>query len=355
MDLNYSIYSIKEWKYLSWNYLLTNLYKIQNKPFKCVYVLDMNKALAFQKLILVSSVSHILAVRDATQLDPKRRLAGVDGRVYLTLTERFELCQYLKVDLYNWNPSLVKFSKVIRKNGDVVCLNISTIKDRCWHCLLKFSLEPAHEASFSFRSFGSRLCIPVHYIQKLFFYNLNSNSFGIQKRIMLIDLKDVFLNFDFNFLINKLILTRSLKLGIFRSLNLGFPIGFTSDSLEYPNFASLLSNVLLDGVESLHSSLRYSSQVIFFLKPFDNEFILFKKLSCFLSYLGSPFSLSNYLLASTLKGFDFLGWNFRVTIDSSFLSTPSYEKYQHFLLRIKQILNNSNYGAVCGSLKFQLN
>jgi hypothetical protein len=42
----------KNWNFLSWNSLLNNLYKVQNRLFKCVYVLDMTKALAFQKLIL---------------------------------------------------------------------------------------------------------------------------------------------------------------------------------------------------------------------------------------------------------------------------------------------------------------
>jgi retron-type reverse transcriptase len=349
MDDGYSIFVQNNMKYLSWSFLLSNLYRIQNRLFKSVYVLDMSKAFAFQKLIFISRVSHLLAVRQVTQLDSNRKLPGVDGHVCLTFRDRFELCHYLKINLYSWNPSLAKSSIIVKKNGDLISLNLSTIKDRSWHSLIKFSLEPAHEATFSSRSFGSRLCISVHYVQKLFFYNLNSTSFGIQKRIMLIDLTPVFSNFDSTLLIKKLIVTRAIKLGIFRCLNLGFLLGFTKDSLEFPNLASLLSNVLLNGVESLHSSLRYSNQILFFLKPFDNEVTLFKRLSSFLYALGFPLSLSNYLLASSLNGFDFLGWKFRVSPKGTFFSFPSYESYQQFLLRVKHILNNSNYGSVCSS------
>lgn len=338
-----------DWKYLSWNFLLSNLYRIQNRLFKSVYVLDIRKAYAFQKLIFMSNISHLLAVREITQLDPNRKLPGIDGQVCLSFVDRFELCQYLKANLYCWSPSLTRPSVIVKKNGDFVLLSLSTMKDRSWHCLLKFSLEPAHEATFSFRSFGSRSCILVHYVQKLFFYNLNYSSFGSQKRIMLVDLNPVFSNFDFTCLINKLIITRAVKLGIFRCLNLGFLVHFTNDSLQFPNFSSLLSNILFNGIESLHSCLRYSNQIVFFLKPFDNEFILFKKLSNFITRLGFPFILSNYFLASSLSGFDFLGWKFRVALNGTVFCFPSDESYQQFLLRVKHILNNSNYGAVCSN------
>lgn len=345
------IFSVdNNWNFLSWNILLVNLYKVQSRLFKCVYVLDMNKALAFQKLILSSNTACLLAVREVTQLDSKRKLAGIDGRICLTFTERFKLCQYLKANIYNWNPSITKSSIVVTKSGDYIPLNISTIRDRSWHCLVKFCLEPAHEATFSFRSFGSRPCIPVYYVQKLIFYNLNFKSYGIQKRFMVLDLNSVFTNFNFSFLIDKLIITRSLKLGIFRCLNLGFVLGFSSESLQFPNLSSLLSNILLNGIESLHPSLRYANQIVFFLKPFDNEFLLYKKLGIFLSSLGFSLSLPDLLLASSLDGFDFLGWKFRVGLDGSFLCVPSYDNYQRFLLRVKHILNNSNYGAVCSIL-----
>lgn len=174
------------WNLLSWDSLRNNLYKIQNRLFKCVYVYDLSKAFSFQKLILSSNMVRLLAVREVTQLDSKRKLAGVDGLLFLTFTEKFQLCQYLKLNLYNWTPSQIKSTNVINKDGTFVKLNLYTIRDRSWHCLIKFCLEPAHEATFSFRSFGSRFSIPVHYVQKVFFYNLNLNSYGRQKRIMFI-------------------------------------------------------------------------------------------------------------------------------------------------------------------------
>lgn len=338
---------VSNWNLLSWDSLHNNLYKIQNRLFKSIYVFDMSKAFSFQKLILSSNMVRLLAVRQVTQLDSKRKLSGIDGLLFLTFTEKFQLCQDLKLNLYNWNPSLVKLSKVVKKNGMFVKLNLYTIRDRSWHCLIKFCLEPAHEATFSFRSFGARFSISVYYLQRLFFYNLNFNSYGGQKRIMLFQLKSNFSNFNFVTLINRLIITRALKLGIFRCLNLGFLVDFTEDSLEFPDLASLFSNLLLNGLESLHPScIRYANHVVFFLKPFDNEFLLFIKLKDFLSSVGFSLSSQDFLFASSFDGFDFLGWRFRVYPDGTFFSFPSYISYQRFLLRVKHILNNSNYGAV---------
>lgn len=138
-----------------------------------------------------------------------------------------------------------------------------------------------------------------------------------------------------------------MKLGIFRCLNLGFLVNFTDESLDFPDLASLFSNILLNGIESFHSSIRYANHMIFFLKPFDNEFLLFSKLKCFLFSVGFSISLSNFLLASSLSGFDFVGWKFKVSPDGTFFTFPAYLSYQRFLLRVKHILNNSNYGAVC--------
>lgn len=153
---------IKENSFLiskSWDSLLRVLYKIQNRLFKSAYVSDMVKVFAFQQLILKSSVTRLLSVREITQLDSKRKLKGVDGRVCLTFTEKFEICEELRLNLFSWSPALVRRSPVVNREGKLVSLDISTIKDRCWHCLVKFSLEPVHEANFSFRSFGARSSI----------------------------------------------------------------------------------------------------------------------------------------------------------------------------------------------------
>ena len=45
------------------------------------------------------------------------------------------------------------------------------------------------------------------------------------------------------------------------------------------------------------------------------------------------------------KGFDYLGWHFKVQKNGKFRCTPSEENFKTFREKIKYIINNSNYGA----------
>lgn len=46
-----------------------------------------------------------------------------------------------------------------------------------------------------------------------------------------------------------------------------------------------------------------------------------------------------------IDGFDFLNWHFKL-YNSDIICSPSIESYRFFLGRVKNIVNNSNYGAV---------
>lgn len=51
-------------------------------------------------------------------------------------------------------------------------------------------------------------------------------------------------------------------------------------------------------------------------------------------------------MSSSLFGFDFMGWNFKISAMGNLLCLPSLLNYQTFLQRIKVVLNNSNFGSV---------
>ena len=175
---------------------------------------------------------------------------------------------------------------------------------------------------------------------------MSRNSFGYQKRVICIDAKSCFNKFDYYHLLNKLLIPRSIKLGIFRLFNLGFIPVFHTTLLRSLDFSSLLANIILDGVETLHSSIRFGYNIVFFLKPFDNEIIICKKLRSFLGNIGLFSDSFDIFLSSTYLGFDFMGWNFKVFNNKNCVSFPSHVNYQNFLQRIKLIVNNSNFGSV---------
>lgn len=139
------------WKLLSWETSLRNLTKIQKRLYKLMYVSDLKRVIYIQKLILNSNSSRLLAIREVTQISSQHKVSGVDGKVFLSFTERFELNEYLKLNLNNWEPQLLRSVNLFKKDGTVINYKLPTISDRVWQSLVSYALEPVHEAKFHLR------------------------------------------------------------------------------------------------------------------------------------------------------------------------------------------------------------
>lgn len=332
-------------KVLSWKKSSRTLLSLQKRLYKSILVGDTKKSLSLQNLILISNCSRLLAIREVTQISLNRRVSGIDGKTSLTFIERFHLNEFLRLNFNKWMPQSLRKILSVDKGGKVNFYKVSTISDRAWQVLIRFSLEPAHEAVFNPRNYGFRLGRSIYDVQNFFMLNLDRSSFGNQKRILSINLENSITYFDTNFLVKKLIAPRSIKLGIFRSLKKGFSLYFSDDSRESYCLSSLLLNVLLDGIESIHSSIRYGYHIIYLLKPFDNESNIVDSIKVFLTSRNLNLSDEYIKLFSTTKGFDFLGWHFKFYKNGNLISVPSWDNYQNFLIRVKHIVNNSNYGS----------
>jgi RNA-directed DNA polymerase len=180
-------------------------------------------------------------------------------------------------------------------------------------------------------------------LQKLIILNLTHFSKGYLKRVLIVDLSKSLTQFNNHYLLRKIILPKSIKLGIFRCLTSGFKLSFDDKF----TFSSLLSNIFFDGIEDIHSSVvRFGTEVLFFLRPFDDEKFLIKKIDSFLIVTGNGSHSKDVKLVSPISGFNFLDWNFKLFKGGNVSCTPSHGNYQNFLKRVKIIINNSNYGAV---------
>lgn len=125
--------------------------------------------------------------------------------------------EQLKVYVNNWYPNSIR--KVLNfKQGyeSLKIFGISTISDRTWQCLINFCLEPVHEAFFHPNNIGFRSGRLIYEVQKRIFFNLNSNSFGKSKRLLKLNLIEVFNSFDINILVSRLLAPKGIKLGVFR-------------------------------------------------------------------------------------------------------------------------------------------
>ena len=136
------------WKKTNWKKLRRNLFRLQVRVYKAIRAGDRRKAKSLQKLILKSYAARMLAIRQVTQLNAGKRTAGVDGKASLTFEERLNLSKELKRHSNNWHHQKLREIPIPKKDGKTRILKVPTIADRAWQCLVKYALEPAHEATF---------------------------------------------------------------------------------------------------------------------------------------------------------------------------------------------------------------
>jgi RNA-directed DNA polymerase len=364
--------SSESWKMLPWKKFRRNLFRLQKRVYKAVLVGDKRKAKSLQKLILKSTAARLLAIRQVTQLNAGKKTAGIDGKTALSFEQRFELGEKLRTECNNWKHQGLREIPIPKKDGKTRILKVPTIADRAYQCLIKYALEPAHEATFHARSYGFRTGRSAHDAQKILYLNLSSSANGIDKRVIELDIEKCFDRINHTAIMDKLIAPYSIRQGIFRCLKAGvnpeFPeLGTPQGGVVSP----LLANIALNGIESIHRyhesgckitnktpsykiiepSVRYADDMVIILRQQDDATEILERISQFLAERGMKVSEKKTKLTAATDGFDFLGWNFKVQKNGKFRCVPSVDNYKAFRKKVKHIVNNSNYGATAKAMK----
>jgi group II intron reverse transcriptase/maturase len=297
-------------------------------------------------LVLKSTAARLLAVRQVTQLNAGKKTAGIDGKASLSLEERFVLSEQLKQPINTWKHKPLREIPIPKKDGKTRILKVPTIADRAWQCLVKYALEPAHEATFHARSYGFRAGRATHDAQKHLFDQLNSRVNGIDKRVIELDIEKCFDRISHKSIMERLIAPQGIKLGILRCLKAGVNPEFPEQGTPQGGVVSpLVANIALNGIEDIHQSVRYADNMVIILKPKDDAEVILGKISQFLAERGMNVSATKTHIPATTDGFDFLGWHFRVHSNEKFRCVPSVDNLKAFRQKVKHIVNNSNYGA----------
>ena len=274
------------WTSLPWKKFRRDLFRLQKRVFKAVSVGDKRKAKYLQKLILKSLAARLLAIRQVTQLNAGKKTPGDDaklsgrklpprrlrGKASFTFEERFALSSELKANVNTWVHKKLREIPIPKKDGTMGMLKVPTIADRAWQCLAKYALEPTHESTFHAMSYGFRTGRSAHDAQKMLFNNLNSQANGIDKRVIELDIEKCFDRINHSSIMDKLIAPLGIKTGIFRCLKSGVNPGFPEQGTPQGGVVSpLLANIALNGIEEIHTSVRYADDMVIFLKPQDDS------------------------------------------------------------------------------------
>jgi RNA-directed DNA polymerase len=339
------------WKNLPWKKFRKNLFRLQCRVWKAIRVGDRKRANNLQKLILKSRSARLLAIRQVTQLNQGKKTAGVDGKASLNYKQRLELDNLLKEQVHTWTHNKLREISIPKKDGTQRILKVPTIADRAWQCIIKYILEPAHEAIFHPRSYGFRPSRSAHDAQQYLFDNLRSKSHGKDKIILEMDIEKCFDRINHKHLMSQVIAPQKAKLGLWKCLKVGVNPEFPEQGTPQGGVCSpLLANIALNGIEAIHKSVRYADDMVFIFKKSDDQAKVFDEIIEFLRVRGLNIKKAKTRFVSATAGFNFLGWQFKVQNNGKFRCTPSEENYLAFRKKVKSIVNNSNYGA---SLKAQ--
>ncbi len=365
--IRHSEYTSESWKNLPWKKFRKDLLRLQKRVFKAVQAGNKRKARFLQKLILKSKAARFLSIRQVSQLNAGKKTAGIDGVKSLDFAGRFELETLLRKSAGDWKHQELREVPIPKKDGTTRMLKIPTIADRCWQCLAKYALEPAHEATFHARSYGFRTGRSAHDAQKYIFDNLSSHANGIDKRVMELDIEKCFDRISHSTIMENLIAPKNIKIGIFRCLKAGINPDFPEQGTPQGGVVSpLLANIALNGIESIHRvhinsnkrltdktvksqiahpSVRYADDMVIVLRPLDDAEEILRNIDDFLAKRGMKVSAKKTKITAATDGFDFLGWHFKVRNDGRLLVTPSVDNFKKFREKIKKIVNCSNYGS----------
>ena len=348
---------VEKWKELPWKNFEKNLFRLQHRIYKANLENDTNRVYRLQSLILGSSCSRYLAVRQVTQLNMGRKTAGVDGKSLLTPKHRLELADELK-NLANWKHQDLRRVYIPKPNGEQRPLGIPTIKDRAMQCLVKYALEPVYESIASKGSYGFRPGRSTWDIQTNIFLNLQSTSKGYTKSILELDIEKCFDKIDHNKLMSMIKLPRHSKKFLWSALRAGVlneRFTTTEGTPQGGIISPLLCNIALHGIEDIWNEticktrihqrgLRYADDLIYFIKPNEDVHLLRNKIDKFLAERGLNVKESKTKLVKSTEGFDFLGWHFKVKIkNNKFVSYPTSKSRSQLINKIKTTMKDTRY------------
>ena len=345
------------WEFADWKGFQKVLFRLQRRIFQAIREGDKAQAKSLQKLVLSSRSARMLAIRQVTQLNTGKKTAGVDGKKSLTFKERFDLEETLRINYKTWKHQGLREIPIPKKDGTKRILKVPTISDRAWQCLLKYALEPAHEATFHARSYGFRPGRSTHDAQKILQLNLRSDRNGKNKRVLEIDIAKCFDRISHKAILSRVIAPEFIIGGLRRCLKSGINPKFPNQGTPQGGVASpLLANIALNGIESIgehkikgktiSKCIRYADDMVFILKPEDDADKLLAEVEEFLAERGMEISKKKTKVTASTEGFNFLGWHFYVQKNNGkFRSIPSMDNFRAFREKVKHIVNNSNYGA----------
>lgn len=252
-----------EWNSIEWPLVQNRVYRYQNRIYRASQKGNQKVVRHLQMRLIRSIDAKLLAVRQVTTENKRRKTAGVDGRVYSTPKEKIKLAKKLRLDGKAKPIRRVEIPKPGRPK-EKRPLGIPTVQDRAKQALCRLALEPEWEAKFEADSYGFRPGRSCHDAIEAVFGALSNKRRqpNYKKLVLKVDIEKCLDRINHNLLLKKLDshpviqlqVETWLKAGILRTLSSKNDLEtLIKNEMGTPQggvISPLLSNIALHGLIS---------------------------------------------------------------------------------------------------------
>jgi RNA-directed DNA polymerase len=372
---NLNIAKLQSWNSIPWGNIELYVKSLQFQIYTCSLDKKGKKKLwELQNTLLKSPEAKLISIRRITQDNQGKVTPGVDGKTFLSPSERLNLIKSGIV--LDGKSSPLRRIPIPKADGTIRYLGVPTIEDRIRQYLLLLALEPEWESKFDPNSFGFR---PGYSTADAKFM-VTRQIQGGSKWYIDADIKKCFDNINHKSIINSLNNKPFIKRQIEAWLKVGILSSHPEASIvntELHNqgtpqggvISPLLANIALNGMEDAVCQenkrniklIRYADDVLIFTNKETLICEAMQNLTSFLSNIGLELSKdktsTGYTMCSKddtdFRGLEYLGYNFRNVTTSIHrgvkntrgvkqefrqLTTPSRNSVQRHKANIKRVL-----------------
>jgi len=382
---------VSNWDDISWKYVERHVARLQSKIAVAAINEDHKLVRDLQRLLVKSYAAKFIAVRQVAQINTGKFSSGLDGQLWLSPQRK--LREALELNPFTTSYDAVKEVKIPKKQkGQFRTLGIPTIRDRALQMLWKLALEPVAEVRADDESFGYRKLRDAEAAAAQIRMNLSSRTQGKRTYhyVLEADIKGFFDNISHDWLLKNIpmdtkVLQAMLSAGVIMRSD-EQPAKDSDTSAGTPQggvLSPVLANIVLDGLQKAIHEGMYPTQKLYtdkkggftyFYKKtnkrdakrgnrivrkqyaagykvvrYADDFIVCcrgerrahdvkKIVNEFLSDRGLELNEEKTVVTSVADGFDFLGWNFKMTRSNKFWKRPSHDNMSAHEAKLKELL-----------------